>query len=134
MFENVKWSDEETQVLKDFWSAGKTASEIANALSTKFKRPFNRNGVIGKAHRIGLTKRPNPIKRRKETSAAEIPVYLEQPITIIPDEKHCHFVSGDDDKKIYCSKPATHKAYCEEHYNKMHVPKDLAKRMLNPFS
>jgi GcrA cell cycle regulator len=48
------------------WQAGKSASEIAEKLGG-----VTRNAVIGKAHRLGLSGRPSPIKKivKKTTSA-----------------------------------------------------------------
>lgn len=60
------WTKEEIATLKQMWSAGKTAQEIADALG----RP--RNGVIGQAHRSGLEKRQSPIQRKKSPRVVEI--------------------------------------------------------------
>lgn len=43
------WSDERVQKLRDLWNDGLSASQIAARLGG-----VSRNGVIGKAHRIGL--------------------------------------------------------------------------------
>ena len=56
MMADVGWDDDRTAELKRLWAAGKSASEIVLAISTKFFRP-SRNAVIGKVHRIGLSGR-----------------------------------------------------------------------------
>jgi GcrA cell cycle regulator len=53
----VSWSDDRISTLKKMWQQGKSASEIAEKLGG-----VTRNAVIGKAHRLGLSGRPSPIK------------------------------------------------------------------------
>lgn len=52
------WTDQRVNQLKKLWTQGKSASEIADALGG-----VTRNAVIGKAHRLGLSGRPSPIKK-----------------------------------------------------------------------
>ncbi len=61
----MSWTDERIALLKKLWKDGKSAAEIARALS----KGVTRNAVIGKAHRMGLSGRPSPIK--KAASGAE---------------------------------------------------------------
>lgn len=60
----MSWTDERIETLKKLWSEGKSASEIADVLGD-----VTRNAVIGKAHRLGLSGRPSPIKKVKVGSA-----------------------------------------------------------------
>lgn len=55
----MSWTDERVDELKALWLQGKTASQIAKELGD-----VTRNAVIGKVHRLGLSGRPSPIKRR----------------------------------------------------------------------
>lgn len=50
-----RWNPERLKILEEMWVAGRTASEIAQAIGG-----VSRNAVIGKAHRIGLKPRPAP--------------------------------------------------------------------------
>ena len=52
------WTDQRVNQLKKLWQQGKSASEIADTLGG-----VTRNAVIGKAHRLGLSGRPSPIKK-----------------------------------------------------------------------
>ena len=52
------WTDERIEKLRQWWSEGKTAGEIA----AKFPG-LSRGAVIGKVHRLGLPGRPSPILR-----------------------------------------------------------------------
>jgi GcrA cell cycle regulator len=53
----MSWTDERIERLKDLWTQGMTASQIADELGG-----VSRNAVIGKAHRLGLQSRPSPVK------------------------------------------------------------------------
>ena len=48
----MSWTDEKVEKLKELWSKGHTASQIAEALGDT-----TRNAVIGKAHRLNLEAR-----------------------------------------------------------------------------
>jgi GcrA cell cycle regulator len=63
----MSWTDERIERLKDLWTRGMTASQIADELGG-----VSRNAVIGKAHRLGLQARPSPVKpnEHEEDSAA----------------------------------------------------------------
>jgi GcrA cell cycle regulator len=55
----MEWSSERIEQLRSLWQDGLSASQIAANLGG-----ITRNAVIGKAHRLGLTGRPSPIKNR----------------------------------------------------------------------
>jgi len=55
----MEWSSERIEQLRSLWRDGLSASQIATHLGG-----VTRNAVIGKAHRLGLTGRPSPIKNR----------------------------------------------------------------------
>jgi GcrA cell cycle regulator len=58
----MSWTDERIDRLKELWTNGMTASQIADELGG-----VSRNAVIGKAHRLGLQARPSPVKPNEET-------------------------------------------------------------------
>lgn len=73
----MSWTDERIEQLKQLWTNGMTASQIADELGG-----VSRNAVIGKAHRLGLQSRPSPVKPNEPGSAApagtaEAPVSAE---------------------------------------------------------
>lgn len=137
------WTKDEIQTLKNLWSAGKTAAEIAKEIG----RP--RNGIIGQAHRLGLEKRENPVKRR---NVIEIPKRTRQTASVnngLNFKKHhmtikkenrlaetaginqtiygqgkrledighneCRWPIGDKDY-IFCAAPIHKGCYCENHH------------------
>lgn len=59
------WTEERVSELRRLWSAGLSASQIADRLGE-----VSRNAVIGKAHRLGLKGRPSPIRRQTPTMTA----------------------------------------------------------------
>jgi GcrA cell cycle regulator len=64
----MSWTDERIERLKQLWSQGVTASQIADELGG-----VSRNAVIGKAHRLGLQSRPSPVKPNEAEAAAPAP-------------------------------------------------------------
>ena len=60
----MSWTDERIEQLKELWSKGMTASQIADDLGG-----VSRNAVIGKAHRLGLQSRPSPVKPNEPAPA-----------------------------------------------------------------
>lgn len=61
----MEWTEQRIDMLRKLWGQGQTASQIAVLLGG-----VTRNAVIGKAHRLGLTGRPSPIKREGTEAAA----------------------------------------------------------------
>lgn len=63
------WTEERTALLEEMWRAGKTGSQIVEALGGN----VTRNAVIGKAHRLGLNQHADAratTPRRKKQNAA----------------------------------------------------------------
>jgi hypothetical protein len=50
----TKWSSEMEDQMRALWTAGKTGTQIANALSKAFDRKVSRSSIMGKARRMGL--------------------------------------------------------------------------------
>ena len=53
----MPWDDNNVAKLKDLWDQGLPTAQIGKLLG------FTKNAVVGKAHRIGLERRPSPIRR-----------------------------------------------------------------------
>ena len=60
----MQWSEEYIGLLKQLWSDGKSAAEIAAELTLLSGSEISRNAVIGKAHRLQLSGRPSPIIKK----------------------------------------------------------------------
>ncbi len=102
----MSWTDERIERLKDLWTRGMTASQIADELGG-----VSRNAVIGKAHRLRLPARPSPIKGpRKEKKPGATILQL--------NERMCKWPHGDPrDKDFHFCGKAAHPGlpYCSEH-------------------
>jgi GcrA cell cycle regulator len=75
----MDWTEERIEALRSLWMQGLTASQIAERLGG-----VSRNAVIGKAHRLGLSARPSPIKR--EPGAKPVP--MPRPARVAPPQHH----------------------------------------------
>ena len=53
----MPWDDGNVARLKELWDQGLPTAQIGKLLG------FTKNAVVGKAHRIGLERRPSPIRR-----------------------------------------------------------------------
>ena len=58
----MAWTEERIALLTKLWSDGLTASQIASQLGDN----TTRNAVIGKAHRLGLSGRPSPVRTPRD--------------------------------------------------------------------
>ena len=53
----MPWDDHNVSKLRELWDQGLPTAQIGKLLG------FTKNAVVGKAHRIGLERRPSPIRR-----------------------------------------------------------------------
>ena len=53
----MSWNDGNVARLRELWDQGLPTAQIGKLLG------FTKNAVVGKAHRIGLERRPSPIRR-----------------------------------------------------------------------
>lgn len=59
----MAWTDEMVESLKQMWKKGLTTNEIAKNLGV------SKNSIVGKVHRLNLTARPSPIKKKEDMPA-----------------------------------------------------------------
>ena len=96
----MEWTETRVGQLKRLWRDGHSASHIAEQLGG-----VTRNAVIGKAHRLGLSSRPSPIRRGT-------------PSVSTAGERICHWPIGHPREEgfHFCGKPAeAARPYCGEH-------------------
>ena len=60
----MAWTDEMVEDLKKMWKKGLTTNEIAKNLGV------SKNSIVGKVHRLNLTARHSPIKKKEENAVA----------------------------------------------------------------
>ena len=69
----MPWNESNVERLRELWDQGLPTAQIGKLLG------FTKNAVVGKAHRIGLERRPSPIRRtavkpdRKKARSPTIP-------------------------------------------------------------
>ena len=87
----MSWTEERVEKLKELWTEGMSASQIAKTLGG-----VTRNAVIGKVHRLGLSNRtggapaaeePKPAEKPSEPARAAKPVAEEPPAPEAPEEE-----------------------------------------------
>ena len=135
----MSWNDDNVARLRDLWDQGLPTAQIGKLLG------FTKNAVVGKAHRIGLERRPSPIRRtavkpdRKkarspiipklnfETSKEEIREPLRPQINFQPivknlvtnnNKRACEWPDGHPDESDFkfCGKERFEdKPYCLDH-------------------
>ncbi len=131
----MAWTDEMVEGLKKMWKQGLTTNEIAKNLGV------SKNSIVGKVHRLNLTARPSPIKKKEDEPAvvesapsvkktAEAPtetktLNVEKKIGSSAclkltelDNHTCRWPIGDprDDNFCFCGKKVRGgQTYCEEH-------------------
>ena len=143
------WTVERVEQITRFWNEGKSASEIADLMGE-----VSRSAVIGKAHRLGLSARPDPIKYQQvyarirhgkreiitENRAAIIAfevarvVASEQPLGT-NTERTCEWPFGTGPYTYCGAKRVPGRPYCGEHCAKAY--KKLPPRVrkgANPFT
>ena len=71
----MAWTDEMVEELKRLWAEGITTGEIGRRLN------ISKNSIVGKVHRLGLSGRPSPIKKKddKEIVKKSAPKQKNQP-------------------------------------------------------
>ena len=147
----MSWTEEKIKKLKELWTKGHTASQIANTLGDT-----TRNAVIGKAHRLNLEARAtssrninpgkkdaNPVKRNSQPISRksrfksilldknfepEKPTSLEN-LT----EKTCKWPIGhpDEENFYFCGRsPIDGFSYCKLHVLYAFQPKNPKEELI----
>ncbi|MBR6411612.1 MAG: global cell cycle regulator GcrA-like protein [Alphaproteobacteria bacterium] len=115
----MSWTMDKIKQLKKLWTKGKSTVEIAKELG------ISKNSVIGKVHRLDLTARPSPIKKKEVPAPAPVPS-KPQPKKKTVGKCHlmdlksntCRWPIGEPENEDFhfCGKTTvTGKPYCEEH-------------------
>ena len=113
------WTDERLEELKKLWAQGLSISQIGEALGV------SRNAIAGKAHRMGLPKRPSPISKPKAEKPKAEPIVEEQDLPLrlelrqlVWSRSKCCWPTGDPKKNgfKFCGDTVVPgKPYCLPH-------------------
>ena len=136
----LNWTDDRVEQLKNLWTEGLSASQIARALGG-----VTRNAVIGKVHRLGLAGRASPSRSERprlpvvpkvsmRSHIPPAPIVEEDPL-VLEDGSHatvltindrmCRWPIGDpaENEFHFCGrKPKSGSPYCEAHARKAYQP------------
>ena len=137
----MNWSEDRVEQLKNLWTEGLSASQIARALGG-----VTRNAVIGKVHRLGLAGRASPYRAERprlpmapkmpsvRTHVPALPVVEEDPLTLSDgshatvltiSDRMCRWPIGDPaaTEFHFCGhNPKSGSPYCEAHARKAYQP------------
>jgi GcrA cell cycle regulator len=119
------WTDERLEELKKLWAQGLSISQIGEALGV------SRNAIAGKAHRMGLPKRPSPISKPKAEKPKVEPVVEEQDLPLrlelrqlVWSRSKCCWPTGDPKKNgfVFCGDTVVPgKPYCLPHCKEAYI-------------
>ena len=113
------WTNERLDELKKLWAEGWSISQIGQALGV------SRNAIAGKAHRMGLPKRPSPINKSKTEKGKLLNDKREQDLPLRLELRQlewsrskCCWPTGDPKKNgvVFCGDAVVPgKPYCLPH-------------------
>ena len=104
----MSWTAEMVAVVKRHWG-NKSAREIGDMIDR------NRNAVIGKAHRLGLTINviSNGRRNRLDQSAGDKPCFQS------PRYDQCQWLEDEPRDRDFCLAPSREgSSYCEAHHGR----------------
>lgn len=108
-----RWTDEFDAILKDEWSKGTPARQIAEILTAQ-GFPQTKNGILGRAHRKGLPKHKDASERR------DVPPSIIRPDFSKPlAPTGCRYIHGDAAgwQSKWCDAPERPgSSYCDAHH------------------
>src|SRR6202000_2083065 len=137
----LNWTDDRVEQLKNLWTEGLSASQIARALGG-----VTRNAVIGKVHRLGLAGRASPSRSERprvsmspkvpslRTHVPAAPIVEEDPLTLEDgnfatvltiSDRMCRWPIGDPaaTEFHFCGRlPTECSPFCEAHARKAYQP------------
>ena len=94
----MPWNDENVTRLRELWNQGLPTAQIGKLLG------FTKNAVVGKAHRIGLERRPSPIRRtavKPDRKKARTPVMPKLNFENINSVKPTHSSTSLENKNLH---------------------------------
>ena len=121
----TNWTPERIEELEILWETGMPTKQIAKKMGT------TKNAIIGKANRLGLSRRPSPIPKTgrkpivkpdlKVVEVVETKDMIDHPpkklrALIELRNGECRYPYGDPKKEGFgfCAEP-TKKTYCDKH-------------------
>lgn len=91
----MAWTDEMVDQLRAMWIEGLTTGEIGKRLGV------SKNSIVGKVHRLGLSGRPSPIKKKEDNDSE-----AEASETVVKQMKEKTAPKEPKPAKVKAEKPA----------------------------
>jgi GcrA cell cycle regulator len=118
------WTPTTINRLRELWAEGHSTAQIGRMMD------LSKNMVIGKAHRLKLEKRPDPIVRKEKVVRIVGAVTIRHPetqapnVTVssidIPRTRQCQWLEGERPDFVQCRQGAiTGKSWCSAHYHRV---------------
>jgi GcrA cell cycle regulator len=124
--DKLSWTDALVATLRQLWAEGHPVAEIGRLMG------ISKNAVVGKAHRLNLPSRPNPVKasatprqvKAKRAPAATL-APIAAPVAVVAFRPRrastCCWIDGDRPNWRHCDAPATAGSYCATHASVAYV-------------
>lgn len=106
----MAWTDEMVEELKKLWAEGVTTGEIGRRLN------ISKNSIVGKVHRLGLSGRPSPIKKKADESDPK-------PVATTPSAKEKNAKKPTQPKEVKTPVKTASAPKDEPHSEKKATPK-----------
>lgn len=130
------WTDEQIELLKAQWKTTNSCNWIAGEINRLTGSNFTRNAIIGKVHRMGLSKRvierqpsqPKPKKPRNRRIRPARRVVVDLFPDVVPVDflgvpfvettnETCMYPEGDGAHMLFCGQPRKDESsYCPVHH------------------
>lgn len=128
-----EWPEDRVEELKRRWADGETCSQIARAM----QGGITRCGVVGKARRLGLSRRPKVVSRYFQPKPVVVKAAPPTPPEPRPDplllgmmqltSQHCRFPYGEGANILFCGlTPKAGQPYCPDCCARVYQPKHPA--------
>jgi len=123
------WSDESIARLRELWPTN-IAVQIAATLYQEFNRPFTRESVVSKAHRLKLQVKASPVRKSTKTleqypTSSNVIAFSTGPTTYDPsrtgvpllslDPHGCRWPVSHSRPHRFCGEAVDSGSYCPEH-------------------
>jgi GcrA cell cycle regulator len=127
------WTQERIDQLIELWRQGHSAAEIGRRIGV------TKNAVVGKVHRMGLPKRPSPIKRDPNAQRPVRKVRVREDGNVVTlntlKPGMCSWPEGEPGEPgfRFCGKETVPgKPYCHDHCAKAYVKSSKGPKVATP--
>ena len=132
------WTDEALTKARALWDTGHSCNEIGRAIGT------SKNSVVGKAHRLGWSSRPSPIRpptgRKPHVgrildkptlaplrSLADVRIATASDPIVLDSRRTCAWIESEPSRHArYCEAPVQRdSSYCAEHHARCWIARPM---------